>query len=123
MAELCKHFGIDFYLINDWDLNENLLSQISEFRTIEDLHESEVYNNSNGGIRNSTEKAIITTNWKLLNSAINSQMHFNYKNLEEVLGYSHDDKDSLKIWTLLNHTQNFDTNIFPESLHNFLEIG
>ena len=123
MAELCQHFGINYFLINDWDLEENLLDDLLNFENIVELQESDLYQNSNGVNRNPTEKGIITTNWKLLNSARNNQIHFNYKNLEHVLGYEFNDKDSLKIWTLLNQTTNFNTNIFPESLKEFLELS
>lgn len=123
MAELCKHFGINYYLINDWDLEENLIDDLRPFENIIDLQESDLYLNSHGATRNPTEKGIITTNWKLLNCSINNQIHFNFRNLEDVLGYDYGDKDSLKIWNLLNQTTTFGISIMPQSLVEFLELS
>ena len=122
MAELCKHFGIDYYLINDWDLQENIIEQIANINSLEELHQNDLYINFNGIPRNSTDKGIITTNWKLINSSINTQIHFNFKNLEDVIGYNSTDKNSLAIWNLLVATENFDETIFPDSLKSFLEF-
>jgi putative ATP-dependent endonuclease of OLD family len=122
IADLCKHFGINFYLINDWDLNSNNEAEIILYESLDQLHGSDIYLNSNGYPRNPTEKGILTTNWKLINSSINNQIHFNYKNLEEVIGYDSTDKDSLAIWNTLIAIEEFETDIFPESLNTFLEI-
>ncbi|SHF07453.1 AAA family ATPase [Chryseobacterium sp. OV279] len=122
VADLCKHFGINFYLINDWDLDNNNKEEIYFFETLDQFHESDIYRNSNGQTRNPTEKGILTTNWKLINSSIENQIHFNHKNLEEVIGYDSNDKNSLAIWNILMAKNEFETNIFPESLADFLEI-
>jgi putative ATP-dependent endonuclease of OLD family len=121
IADLCRHFGVNYYLINDWDLDNHNKEEIAIFKSLEELHESDIYLYSNQIPRNPTEKGIITTNWKLINSSIDNQIHFNYKNLEEVIGYTSNDKDSLRIWNILMQKIEFDIGIFPESLNEFLE--
>jgi putative ATP-dependent endonuclease of OLD family len=122
IADLCKHFGINYYLINDWDLESLSNSDIENYDTLEELQQSDIYLNSNRIIRNPTEKGIITTNWRLIKSSISNQIHFNRKNLEQVIGYDSNDKDSLSIWNILQQKSEFTIDIFPESLNEFLEF-
>src|SRR5690606_32964666 len=60
IIELCKHFKIDYFVINDWDFDEEELSidAINGFSTLDELKEDNIYTESN-------KKAMITTNWKL----------------------------------------------------------
>ncbi|MCK6607991.1 MAG: hypothetical protein L6Q46_06740, partial [Flavobacterium sp.] len=122
MAELCKHFSLDFYMINDWDLDENIIEDLSVFLNEERLRASNIYQFRNQIPRNPTEKATLTTNWKLINKSITNQLHFNSPKLEAVLGYESNNKDSLGIWNRLNEIANFENNFFPPSLKSFLEF-
>lgn len=123
MAELCKHFGLDFFMINDWDLEEDLFTVLSETLTEDQLRESDTYLFRNAIPRNPTEKGTLTTNWKLINKSITNQIHFNLPKLEAVLGYDSDDKNSLGIWNRLTEIQGFEEDFFPQSLKTFLEFG
>jgi len=122
MAELCKHFSLDYYMINDWDLNENLLNDLSQIESEEELKNSNIYLFRDGVPRNPTERGILTTNWKLINKSSPNQLHFNFPKLETVLGYDSDDKDSLRIWQRLNEIEEFENNFLPPSLREFLEF-
>lgn len=57
LIQLCKHFKIDYFVINDWDfeLVELNTESIEGFHTLEDLKEDSVYLSSD-------KKAMITTN-------------------------------------------------------------
>ncbi|WP_236582152.1 ATP-dependent nuclease [Sphingobacterium spiritivorum] len=122
IAELCKHFSLDYYMINDWDLNENHLNDLSQIESEEELKDSNIYLLREGVPRNPTERGILTTNWKLINKSSPNQLHFNFPKLETVLGYDSDDKDSLRIWQRLNEIEEFEDNFFPLSLREFLEF-
>lgn len=118
IIELCKHFQIDYFVINDWDFDEEELSidAINGFSTLDELKEDNIYTESN-------KKAMITTNWKLIDSAGFDNIHFNIKKLEDVIGYGPNDKNSLAIWELLNSDGfEFDESLFPEKLEVFLGL-
>lgn len=118
LIELCKHFKIDYFVINDWDFDEDDLSieDVAEFSTLDELKEDGIYSNSE-------KKAMITTNWKLINAAGITKIHFNIKKLESVIGYNSDNKSSLAIWKLLNSPDfDFDEKLFPEKLEEFLGL-
>jgi hypothetical protein len=119
LIELCKHFKVDYFVINDWDFEEEELSvdTIKRINSPEDLKADLVYVNSG-------KKAMITNNWNLINSAGIDKIHFNIKKLENVIGYANDDKDSLAIWNILT-SQEFiiNENLFPEKLKTFILIG
>ena len=118
IIELCKHFKIDYFVINDWDFDEEELSidAINGFSTLDELKEDNIYTESN-------KKAMITTNWKLIDSAGFDNIHFNIKKLEDVIGYGPNDKNSLAIWELLNSDGfEFDESLFPEKLEVFLGL-
>lgn len=118
LIQLCKHFNIDYFVINDWDFESEELSieNISGFNSLNELKNDSSY-------KNSDKKAMITNNWNLLNSAGINNIHFNIKKLENVIGYLRNDKDSLEIWNILN-SENFiiNENLFPEKLKLFLNI-
>jgi predicted ATP-dependent endonuclease of OLD family len=118
LIELCKHFDVDHFVINDWDFEADELSktEVSEFETLEALKQSDLY-------RNNGYKAMITNNWNLIN-ATSGNIHFNTKKLESVIGYKSNDKSSLGIWNLLKtkEANDFDTNIIPESLLKFINL-
>jgi putative ATP-dependent endonuclease of OLD family len=118
LIELCKHFDVEHFVINDWDFEADELSktEVSEFETLEELKQSDLY-------KNNRYKAMITNNWNLIN-ATSENIHFNTKKLESVIGYESNDKSSLGIWNLLKtkEADDFDTNIIPESLLKFINL-
>lgn len=119
LIELCKHFKVDYFAINDWDFEEDEfdLEKISEFESLEELKEDQVY-------KESEKKAMITTNWNLINSAGINNIHFNVKKLESVIGYIKNDKSSLAIWDLINSEDfEFDESLFPQKLEDFLGLN
>ncbi len=118
LIELCKHFDVDHFVINDWDfeLDELTINQVSGFDTLEELKQSDLYINSQ-------KKAMITNNWNLIN-ATNNNIHFNIKKLESVIGYASNDKSSLGIWNLIENktAEDFNTMIIPNSLLEFIKL-
>lgn len=119
IIELCKHFNIDYFVITDWDFETAELDQevLANFTSLNGMHASELY-------RRSTRKRDITNNWNLLNTAGVEHIHFNIKRLEEVIGYVHNDKNSLKIWNHITADHfSIPASLFPESLEFFLEIN
>ncbi|MGO3183601.1 MAG: ATP-dependent nuclease [Aequorivita sp.] len=119
LIELCKHFKIDYFVINDWDfeLDELAIDDIAKFSTLAELKEDKIYSGND-------KKAMITTNWNLINAAGIENIHFNVKKLETVIGYGRNDKSSLAIWELLNSAGfHFDEQLFPEKLSEFLNIN
>lgn len=118
IIKLCKHFKIDYFVINDWDFDEAELSiaNISDFDTLNALKQHDIYTRSD-------KKAMVTTNWKLIDTADIDNIHFNVKKLEEVIGYDSDDKSGLAIWELLNSDDfEFDEKLFPGKLEEFLGL-
>lgn len=119
LIELCKHFKVDYFVINDWDFEADELSidAISGFLTLDLLKADAIYTESD-------KKAMITTNYNLIENAGIEKIHFNVKKLESVIGYPSDNKSSLAIWELLNSDAfSFDANLFPESLEIFLGLN
>ncbi|MEO2213756.1 AAA family ATPase [Paenibacillus amylolyticus] len=131
LIKLCKHLGVDFFCINDFDFRENFTSELS-FDSLEDLYKSELYTtkiaelkvfNSKGDpLSEATKRGMITTNWGLIKEASLEKIHFNIPKLESVIGYESNDKSSLGIWTKLQEKSNFGEEIFPRSLKKFIGI-
>lgn len=119
IIELCKHFAIDYFVINDWDFEEAdlLISKVASFDTLDALKDDAIYTQSD-------KKAMITTNWNLINTSGIDNIHFNVKKLETVIGYGSDNKSSLAIWDLIN-TDVFEYNekLFPEKLEKFIGLN
>ena len=128
LAALCKYLGVDYYLINDWDFEATELNieEIGKFDLEKELKGSELYTS-----QIDTKKGMITTNWKLIKSAENGQIHFNVKKLESVIGYynkenkdTKEDKNPMKIWKTIKDkyktASDIGVDIFPESLERFL---
>lgn len=118
LIELCKYFKVDYFVISDWDFEQDELSidTINGFNSLEELKADLVYVNSG-------KKAMITNNWNLLKSAESEKIHFNIKKLENVIGYAPDDKNSLGIWNILNSQEfTITDNLFPEKLKLFLGL-
>jgi hypothetical protein len=122
LIDLCKHFGLEYFVINDLDFSENFINQLNDFETIEELKESDLYLNENGVARSSTKRGMITTNWNLIKNAHLDNLHFNIPKLETVLGYEPNDKNSIGIWNKLNEIEDFEETFFPVKLSSFLEI-
>lgn len=119
LIELCKHFKIEYFAINDWDFEEIELdvSEVAVFDTLENLKASPLYISS-------TKKSMITNNWNLINNAGADKIHFNIEKLETVINYPNNDKSSLGIWNLLNSPQFIvSAALFPENLEIFLGIN
>lgn len=120
IVELCKHFNIKHYLINDWDfdIEDVSIEKIREFDDLASLKLDSLYLDSDPN-----RKGMITTNRKLIDSTSVNNLHFNVKKLETVIGYSSDDKSSLKIWDLIK-SENFNITpeLYPNSLNVFLGI-
>jgi predicted ATP-dependent endonuclease of OLD family len=112
LIEICKHFKVDYFVISDWDFEQDELS----INSLEELKADLVYVNSG-------KKAMITNNWNLLKTAESEKIHFNIKKLESVIDYAPDDKNSLGIWNILNSDEFLITdNLFPEKLKLFLGL-
>lgn len=123
LIELCKHFKLDYYVINDWDFEENFIQDISGYESEAQLKESQLYLQDGGIDRTATRKGMVTTNWKLIHYSGLNNIHFNVPKFERVIGYESDNKNSLGIWQKLNEIDEFDINFFPQSLLNFLELN
>ncbi|KMY43152.1 ATP-dependent OLD family endonuclease [Bacillus sp. FJAT-27916] len=131
LVKLCKHLGLDFYLINDFDFSKDFTGKLY-FANIDDLKGSDFYRNEIAHIEafnlkgealsDRTKKAMVTTNWKLINEANNDQIHFNIPKLEALIGYTKNDKDSNGIWEAISKLDTFDEKLVPNTLIEFLEI-
>ncbi|MCB5984614.1 AAA family ATPase [Flavobacterium psychrophilum] len=117
LIDLCKHFGLEYFVINDLDFEDNFITRLDDFENLADLKESNLYLDEN-----STNRGMITTNWNLIKSANLNNLHFNIPKLESVLGYESNDKNSLGIWNKLNEFENFEENFMPKKLASFLEF-
>lgn len=119
LIELCKHFNIDYFVINDWDFEEFELKieDIDAINTLELLKKSVLYSGSD-------KKGMITNNWNLIKNASENSIHFNVKRLETVIGYDKNDKSSLGIWEVLNSDEFEVTDkLFPEKLTQFVGLN
>lgn len=131
LVKLCKHLGVDFFCINDFDFKNNFISELL-FDSLEDFKKSELYTkkildlvefNSKGKpLSDSTKRQMITTNWGLIKEASLEKIHFNIPKLEAVIGYESNDKSSLGIWNKLQKKIEFGEEIFPTSLKKFIGI-
>lgn len=123
LIDLCKHFGLDYFVVNDWDFTNNFQEEISHFVDENGLKDSELYLYDNGEARTSTSKGMITMNWKLIKNSGVDNIHFNIPKLETVLQYNSDNKSSIGIWERLNEIGEFGTDFMPEKLCEFLELN
>jgi hypothetical protein len=122
LIELCKHFGLDYFVINDWDFDNDFIANLSVFPDESTLKQDNLYLKDGANDRNSNSKGMITTNWKLLNSAGIDKIHFNIPKLERVLGYTSDDKDSLGILNTVQTLTSYPETFLPKKLKEFLEF-
>lgn len=122
LIELCKHFGLDYFVINDWDFDTDFIANLSVFPDENTLKQDNLYLKDGADDRSSNSKGMITTNWKLLNSAGIDKIHFNIPKLEAVLGYQSDDKDSLGILNTVQTLTIYPETFLPTKLKEFLEF-
>lgn len=123
LIDLAKHFGLDYFVINDWDFDTNFITPLSKFGNESDLKQDDLYLKEGLGDRSSTSKGMVTTNWKLINSAGLGNIHFNIPKIERVLGYPSDDKNSLAILNIVKGITNLSETFFPQKLRNYLELN
>jgi len=119
LIELCKHFNVDYFVINDWDFESDELSlvEVSAFNSLDDLKDSQLYLGSD-------KKAMITTNYNLIKNASIDKIHFNVKKLASVINYNSNDKSSLGIWDVLHSmsSEQFNETLIPTSLLDFIGL-
>lgn len=135
LIELCKHFWIDYFVINDWDLEEVAYEQISNnsINSLEELHSQVFYTSLDTTSsevseeikkKNKSIKSQITNNFNLLKKAGEENIHFNIPKLEVLLGYNSNDKDPIKIYQKIKSSDfQISGNLFPKSLASFLGLN
>lgn len=131
LVRLCKHLGIDFFCINDFDFEDDFASTLM-FDSLDELKESKIYKNQVSVLRafnakgeslsDQTKRGMITTNWRLIRESSFENIHFNIPKLESVLGYESNDKNSTGIWNAIKRKTDFDENIFPKTLEQFIGL-
>jgi putative ATP-dependent endonuclease of the OLD family len=122
LIEVCKHLHVDYFVISDWDFDDDFVSELAEIENIPTLKESSLYLLDKGKDRSPQSKSMITMNWQLINRAGVGKIHFNIRKLESVLGYNSNDKNSVAIWKKLNEIESFSESFFPPCLEQFLEF-
>lgn len=135
LIDLCKHFWIDYFVINDWDLEEVAYEQISDnsIDSLEELHSQGFYTSLDTTSsevseeikkKNKSIKSQITNNFNLLKKAGKENIHFNIPKLEVLLGYNSNDKDPIKIYQKIKSSDfQISGNLFPQSLASFLGLN
>jgi len=115
LMKLCEHIGVDYFAINDWDLEEDFSVVLSLIENEADLKQARHY-------LESEKKSVITTNWKLLRCAKDNQIHFNVPKLESAIGYNSENKSSIGIWGRLQEAELSElySPLFPAVLEEFL---
>lgn len=131
LIKLCKHLGLDYFVINDFDFSINFVSKLKGFTSESEYKQSSFYQkdidtmevkNRKGELLSSkTKKSMITNNWNLINEAGDENIHFNIPRLEEVIGYKNNDKESIEIWKIINK-EPIGEELFPSKLVEFLEF-
>ncbi|NFD54835.1 OLD family endonuclease [Clostridium botulinum] len=131
LVRLCKHLGLDYFVINDFDFNDNFIDKLyfeseadfknSDFYKFE-INNIKAYNIKGEELSEKTKKAMVTTNWKLVRESNINNIHFNIPKLEYVIGYSANDKDSTGIWNTISKMDSFREELFPLKLVKFLEV-
>ena len=79
LVKLCKHLGLDYFLINDFDFEEDFIEKLATFDSYDEYKKSEFYSNQikdikaknakNQDLDEKTKKSMATTNFKLINEA------------------------------------------------------
>jgi putative ATP-dependent endonuclease of the OLD family len=117
LMKLCEHIGVNYFAINDWDLDEDFAAVLSLIENEEDLKQARHY-------LESEKKSVINTNWKLLRNAKDRQIHFNVPKLEAAIGYNSDNKSSYGIWNRLQEAELSElySPLVPAALEDFLSF-
>jgi predicted ATP-dependent endonuclease of OLD family len=120
LTQLCQHLWLEYFLINDLDFNdENLIESLCKYNSEEEMKAWTEWTSES----DSTKKWMITTNWKLINKAWKENIHFNIDKLETLIWYNSSDKNSYKIFEIINKNDFLITNkLFPENLEIFIEL-
>jgi putative ATP-dependent endonuclease of OLD family len=122
LIEICNHFDLEYFVINDWDFETDFIDKIDLDFEILKPKLSQEKNKKGESYSEQTLKSMITTNKNLIEESGKDKIHFNISKLEKVISYESNDKSSLKIWDLLNgESFNFYEKLFPQSLKDFLE--
>lgn len=131
LVKLCKHLGLDYFVINDFDFNYNFNDKLnyeseedfknSDFYKLE-INNIKAYNVKGEDLTERTKKAMITTNWRLVKESNVNSIHFNMFKLESVIDYDANDKNSTGIWNTIIQMNSFGEELFPSKLVSFLEI-
>lgn len=133
LAELCKYLGVDYFLINDFDLPGELLDKL-DFSSLEELKASKFYEEelkqttinslaTGKPYDDTTKKSMITNNYNLIKAAGGkNKIHFNMPKLEVVIDYDKNDKSSIGIWNEINKDGFNDEGLFSQHLLEFLEL-
>jgi putative ATP-dependent endonuclease of OLD family len=127
IGELCKHLQLDYFIITDWDFHTDFMEHLD--KSFDDLKKEAVWqkiivekNAKDSRRTETTIQSMFTINQRLWKLSVNpEQIHFNIPKLEAVIGYSSNDKNSLKIWKLLPDLK-ISEKLFPKSLDKFLEF-
>lgn len=115
LIKICKHFKIDYFVINDRDFEENKLS-IDEVKNASQVSEISLYNTID-----SNHKWMITTNFNLLKEADEWKIHFNVPKLEAVIWYDKDNKSPIWIYkTITDENFEIKESLFPLELQQFI---
>jgi len=123
LIDLCKHFGLDYFVINDWDFDNDFVEKLNNCKDKTGLAQKEFHKTyGHKDKAEKTNKSMITTNWQLLKSAEIDKIHFNIPKLEKVLGYTSDDKDSLGILSTVQTLTSYPETFLPTKLKEFLEL-
>ena len=131
LIKLCEHFGLDYFVINDFDFEDDLVHELkftnekeykeSDFYT-KGIEKIKAYNIKGEELSLSTKKAMMTTNWILVNNSKSNQIHFNTPKLERLINYDKEDKDSMGVWNAIKNIDKIKDDLFPVKLADFLEI-
>lgn len=117
LIQLCNHFKLDYFVINDLDTEENVIEDLSKYSTLVEMQEWEEYQGSD-----KNKKGLLTTNYWIIKASKEKQFHFNIPKLEDVIELEWVfDKDSLKIWESIQG-KDFWSKLFPDNLRDFLEL-
>ncbi|MFT5916427.1 MAG: putative ATP-dependent endonuclease of OLD family [Flammeovirgaceae bacterium] len=124
LIELCKHFKLDFFVINDLDDNERtIVEELQKFSDESELKSSDLYLKKNSEERSSSSKGNISVNWKLISTTTPERLHFNIPDLEGVINYVSRDKNSFKILNLIQSIGTSPVNLLlPTKLKTYLEF-
>lgn len=118
LIKICKHFKIDYFVINDRDFKEYELS-IDEVKNASQVSEISLYNTID-----SNHKWMITTNFNLLKEADEWKIHFNIPKLEIVIWYNKDNKNPIWIYrTITGEYFEIKKSLFPLELQQFVWLN